>query len=151
MNWIANNVAELLTAISILFAVLTWYIAHRNQARKDKIHYTLEVLGQTKTLEHLGRADFLINQAISKNITIDPSQVSPELEPAIFLMLNYYEDLCAWHAEGVIDGPMLKHLRGGLIKKTFDLCKPYIDDYRAKQGRDEIYLKLEQFTKTLSP
>jgi len=30
MNWIANNVAELLTAISILFAVLTWYIAHRN-------------------------------------------------------------------------------------------------------------------------
>ena len=145
MNWISTNFADFLTTVSILVALLTWLLTQKKNSQKDRINFTLQVLGQTKTLEHLAKADFLINKAINENVKIELADMNLELESAAFLMLNYYEDLSTWHEIGIIDGEILKHLRGGLMKRTYILFEPYINNYRKKQNRNEIYKKLNKF------
>lgn len=145
MNWISTHFADFLTTISILVALLTWLYTQKKAADKDRINFTLNMIGQIKTIEHLATADFVINKAINENACVALDDMDLELESSAFLLLNYYEDLSTWHTIGILDGDILKHLRGGLMKRTFILFEPYIQNYRETQNRKEIYLNLEKF------
>ncbi|WP_316366110.1 DUF4760 domain-containing protein [Candidatus Thiodiazotropha sp. CDECU1] len=145
-TWIIENLGHLLTSASILIAFTTWLVNQKSNFRSEKINHTASILSQTKTVKHLAEADYLINNLINKNAKISKEGITPEIEKPIFLMLNYYESLCALSELGVIDKKTLLHLRGGLMKRTFYLCEPYIRQYRHEQGRKEIYAKLEKFS-----
>ncbi len=43
------------------------------------------------------------------------------------------------------------HLRGGLIRGTYDACEGYIRAKREAQGRTELYLRFEELAKELAP
>jgi len=149
LTWIINNLGHILTSATIVVAFATWYSTQRKAAKSEIISYTTSLLSQTKTVSHMAEADFLVNSMINKKEKINHESISLETEKAIFLMLNYYEYLCSLVELGVIDRNTLLHLRGGLMKRTYLLCGPYIIQYRKVQNRDEIYRKLQTFSEAV--
>jgi hypothetical protein len=142
--------SDILTTCSILIALLTWHISHRRDRRAKRVEYTAEVISALSTSERLAESSFIVTKLINGGARLSMDNIDRETEAHVVDILDYYEFLCDLYAKDVVDRKTIVQLRGRLMRRTWQVCAPYIRATGKRQER-EIYSGFKQFVENLEP
>ena len=140
---------NLLTSISILIALLTWFFTHLSSQKNQKISHTAQIIANLSTCERLAESSFQLTRLINRSTKITFSEIDEGTERYVVDILDYYEYLCDLYERGVLDRQTILTLRGKLMKKTYEACSDYIQGTRDAQKR-KVYSGFERFVKDLA-
>lgn len=142
--------ANLLTALSVLAALFTWYVTHRRDVYHKRIEYTAEVLSALSTSDRLSESSFQVTRLINQGVRISLADIDPDVERHVVDILDYYEFLCDLYTKRVIDQKTVIQLRGRLMRRTWNLCEQYVRETGEAQKRT-VYDGFENFVRMLPP
>lgn len=143
-EWINQNLGSILTALSILAAITTWAVAFARDRAARKMSHTADVIANLSINERLAEATFQMSKRINERAKIIVEDLDLEAERHVVDILDYYEYLCELYYREVLDKGTIIHLRGRLMRRTFEICEEYISAKRKAQQRPELYLRFEQ-------
>ncbi len=141
-------VADLLTACSILFALITWYISHSHDRAAKRVEYTAEVISALSTSDRLAASSFSVTKLVNGGIKVSMENIDDETEAHVVDILDYYEFVCDLYAKDVVDRDTIVQLRGRLMRRTWQVCEPYIEATGKRQDRT-IYNGFKHFVQQL--
>jgi hypothetical protein len=141
-------VADWLTALSIFIATVTWLVTYVRDRHAHRVAYTVAIISNLSTSDRLAESCFQLTKLINANTQVPAEGVDPKIESHVVDVLDYYEFLSELYVSEVLNKETVENLRGRLMKRTWYICKPYIEKTREKQQR-EIYSCYEQFVNEL--
>jgi len=136
--------AELLTASSILVALVTWFVTHRFAARAERIRLTGQLISHLSTNPLLDEANLRISRLLREGDRLEDDDVPDDLDRDLHRVLNYYEFLCDFCALGALDRTTIIRLRGAPIHRTYEATKGYIVARRKRLKYPSLYACLER-------
>lgn len=142
--------ADLLTACSVLIAMVTWHVSHRRDIQAKRVEYTAEVIAALSTSERLAASSFVVTRLINDGARLSMETIAPDVEPHVVDVLDYYEFMCDLYTKEVVDRKTIVQLRGRLMRRTWQTCEAYIRDTGERQNR-RIYEGFEHFVHNLPP
>ncbi|HEY0100291.1 MAG TPA: hypothetical protein VGB76_15175 [Pyrinomonadaceae bacterium] len=142
--------SDLLTAISILIATITWLLTYFQDRSARRVAHTADIIAGISTSDRLAESSFQVTKLINSGTKVSLSEIDPKTESHVVDILDYYEFLCDLYASHVLSRRTIVDLRGRLMKRTWDICETYIKETRKLQNR-MVYLGFEKFVKELPP
>ena len=139
--------ADILTAVSILVAAITWLMTRLNERSDRRVAHTATVIASLSTSERLGASSAEVTRLINSGRPVT-AEIDPKTESHVIDILDYYEFVTALCAGGVVDKDTITLLRGRLMQRTWAICEPYIMHTRTVQARD-VYAGFERFVKNI--
>lgn len=149
-EWKEVQLGDILLSLSILVALVTWFLTFLRDRQDRRMSYTASLIADLSTSERLAEAAFQVSRLISQKQTVDPDQLDEKTERYLVSILDFYEYLCALYHQGVLDKQTIVNLRGESMRKTFAVCADYIRAQREGPERRNIYWQYEQLVDELN-
>lgn len=140
--------ADWLTALSIIVATATWLVTYFRDRRAHQVAHTVDVIAGLSVSDRLAESTFQVTRLINSGKPISLDDIDPKTESHVVDILDYYEFLAELCGEGVLNRKTIESLRGRLMRRTWNICEPYIAQTRALQRR-KVYSGFGQFVKDL--
>jgi hypothetical protein len=86
-----ENLDGILTAISIIFAILTWVVSFSRDRKARRMEHTADVIANISINDRLAKANFVMFRIINPNEIISVEDLDIETERHILAILDYYE------------------------------------------------------------
>lgn len=129
------------TAASVIVAVVFGVATVLQLRQSQRRQHTVELITNFQSTETLAAADGWMADRIASGRPVGADATGIEFHHAMTI-LDYYEFLSALGARGIIDSRLLLRLRGGTMRRCFDVCGEYIEHRRSKVGT-ELYRNFE--------
>jgi hypothetical protein len=135
--------------LTVVFATATWAVTEWRNRKAQRTSHTADVLAALSTSERLAESSYQVTRLINAGARVSLSGIDPKTEAHVVDILDYYEFLCDLYASGPLSRKTITEVRGQLMKRTWDVCEPYIMETRAVQGR-KVYSAFQGFVEELS-
>jgi hypothetical protein len=129
---------------AVLVAVVVGVATVWQQRQVQRRQHTITLLSALQT-GRLADADEWMARRIATGPPVGPDLLDREHSHVLGL-LDYYEFLAALAQRGLVDGPLLRDLRGGAMARCWTTCRPYVEDRRAVVA-PTLYACLDEFTR----
>ena len=138
-----SSIADLLTFVSIMVAIVFGIIGYRQNQLAQKKSHTVNLLENFSSNETLATADFQMTRLINNDKKLDGYEIEDETDSYVINLLDYYEFLATSYIHGVLNQDILLHIRGGAMSRAHFVCEKYIDDRRKMLNAPNLYRNYE--------
>ncbi len=141
--------AEVLTAVSILVALATWFFTHRRAVEAERIQLTGQLISHFSTNPILDAANARFSRMVLQGASLNDDQIPEDIDRDLIRILNYYEFLCNFCELRALDEKTIKQLRGIPILQSYEAAKGYIDARRKRLNYPALYGCLERMAENI--
>lgn len=135
------------TAISILVGFLGGFAAFVERAKTEERFYTVSLLQSISTSETLAGSDSWMAERLHERSDLTEEHLDDQGRFHLVNLLDYYEFLAVLDRKGVVDGSLVRSLRGPAMSAAFRAAEPYINSRRQRTGNEMLYARLERFAR----
>lgn len=139
--------SDWIAAGSVVVALLTWVVSQVRDRRARKASHTADFLAQLLTNDALAEANLNVVMMIDAGEPIDPKALDRDTERHILRLLNYYEYVCSFYYEGVLDKKLVNELRGGPMRRAFRVLEGVIAAWRDQANAPKLFEYLERYAR----
>lgn len=134
---------SLLTAGSIVAAVIVGIYQIRKQRLAADVQHTIDILAMTFEDSAVSRSRSVLRKWIIADRYIKDDRLPPDDDEVVATILNYYDFLASLVLIDDLDLRVFRQTMGGVVVRDFEYLKCYVISRRESSGRPLLYWNIE--------